>query len=50
MEESGLDGGGRVTAYASSLSESVDFTTVWSGHQIDEIQRLKVLWDAKGVF
>ncbi|KAK1063260.1 hypothetical protein LTR33_012329 [Friedmanniomyces endolithicus] len=50
MEESGLDGGGRVTAYASSLSESVDFTTVWSGHQIDEILRLKVLWDAKGVF
>ncbi|KAK1067161.1 hypothetical protein LTR12_014394 [Friedmanniomyces endolithicus] len=44
------NGGGGVTAYASNLSKNMDLSTVWPAYQIEEIQRLKTLWDAKGVF
>jgi len=43
----GAYGGGRVKAFASSLSQKIDLTTVWLSHQIEEIQRVKALWDAK---
>ncbi len=35
---------------AFSLSKSIDLTTVWPAHQIEEIHRPKVLCNAKEVF
>ncbi|KAK5734577.1 hypothetical protein LTR17_008798 [Elasticomyces elasticus] len=48
--ESSLTDGDRVTAYAANLSKGIDLTTTWPASKIDEIEKLKGLWDSKGVF
>ncbi|KAK5686052.1 hypothetical protein LTS10_002166 [Elasticomyces elasticus] len=48
--ENGFTDGDRVTAYAANLSKGIDLATTWPAPKIDDIEKLKGLWDSKGVF